>query len=40
MLSYSFSGLDKRALLELPDELTRIAAGARPNLYFDSSGTG
>ncbi len=40
VLSYSFSGLDKRALLELPSGIVRIAAGARPNLYFDAAGTG
>jgi hypothetical protein len=39
VLSYSFSGLDKRALLELPAEIIQIAAGARPNLYFESTGT-
>jgi len=40
VLSYRFSGLDKRLLLELPAGIARIAAGARPNLYFDNTTTG
>jgi hypothetical protein len=39
VLSYRFSGLDKRLLLELPAGIVRIAAGARPNLYFDTTTT-